>query len=504
MLQEDYKDLLDKAPIALFMQKNNKITYVNEALVKLVGETKEDLLGTDFKEYVDKKNLELARKQLGRTDSEQDIRIRNKKNKKSHYVNIKRVNIKLAKSSFELLMVIDVTERKNIEKAQQEIMNKNALGQKLELVGMLSGRVAHDFNNLLAGINGSAELIEYNLPEESSVRKYTEIITKACKSAAYLTNELLIFTKNRDSVFKVIDINLVTESCVKLLKNSINNYKSIQIETELLAEKPQIFGNEELFQNMVINLGLNAKDALQENGKILITTRNVNLTSKELRNTILKAKAGDYVEFSIEDNGTGMSKEVQKHIFQPFYTTKSKDEGTGLGMLAIYNIVKEHKGTIKIESVVNRGTKFSIYFPMTNAIVEKDDEKMKVLQKTDAKVLVVDDEPVLLGLLKDILEHMGAQVLTAKSYAEAVTCFQENQDVDLAMLDVIMPDKSGLDVYEEFVKTRPEMKVIFVTGYSKDKNITALVSKNETLDIIGKPYNIYEISDKILNLLAKK
>ncbi|MFV0626813.1 MAG: response regulator [Alphaproteobacteria bacterium] len=505
LLKEDYERLLDEAPVAFFTQKNNLITYVNEEFVKLLGGKKEDFINVNYHKFIDEQNLRLALKQIT-GNMARDIRLTRLDNNKSIYVNLKRISIKFREEDLVLIMVIDVTDRKAVEQEKRNILKKTAASQKMEMIGMLSGRVAHDFNNILTGINGSAEFIELTLPEKSNLKKYTNIIVKACKSAAYLTKELLVFAKNKDAVFSPLNVNEVSQGCVELLRNAISNYKNTKIETKFSAKKPYIYGNEDLFQNLIINLGLNAKDALKEGGKIFIQTKNVKLSADEIKKMIFKTKEGSYVELLVEDNGTGMSKEVLKNIFEPFYTTKAKGKGTGLGMLAISNIVKEHRANMKIVSVVNEGTKFYIYFPVISGKA-KAKEKIKEesnLQKINAKILIVDDELVLLELLKDILEHLGCEVLSANNYEKAIEAYQAHNDIDLVLLDVIMPEKSGLDVYEDLKKMNPDLRAMFVTGYSKDKKVGEIVASNSNLDLINKPYNISDITDKLLNLLAKK
>lgn len=372
--------------------------------------------------------------------------------------------------------------------------------QKMESIGRLAGGVAHDFNNMLAGIHGAAEILEMKIDKQSPLKKYTNIIINACDRSSYLTSQLLVFS--RDKGQKVADINL--HACLKdaiaLLEHGVN--KKIEIKENFMAEDYYISGNRNLIQSLILNLGFNAKDAMGGKGEIDISTRDVELTSEEIADCVINVKPDRYIEVQVKDYGSGIPDTLIHKIFEPFFTTKEIGKGTGLGLAAVYGIVLEHKGTIRVESSID-GTSFYIYFPLIANKVEEQIET-PIAQSVKAKVLVVDDEKILLELMKDILITLGAEVITVNDALQAVDVYCQNPDIDVVMLDVIMPDKTGVEIYDELIKINPDIRVIFMSGYNKDNEVLGLVEKNANAAFINKPYAVADCQQKITNMLAKK
>lgn len=372
--------------------------------------------------------------------------------------------------------------------------------QKMESIGRLAGGVAHDFNNMLAGIHGAAEVLEMKIDSQSPLRKYTNIIINACERSSYLTSQLLVFS--RDKGQKAADINLheCLKDAIALLEHGVN--KKILIKEYLKAEDYYISGNRNLIQSLILNLGFNAKDAMGGKGEIDISTRNIELTAEDIADCIINAKPNRYIEVRVRDYGCGIPENIVHKIFEPFFTTKEIGKGTGLGLAAVYGIVLEHHGTIRVESS-DEGTSFYLYFPL---IANKAEEKVETLtaQSVRAKVLVVDDEKILLELMKDILVTLGAEVITVNDALQAVEVYKQNTGIDVVMLDVIMPGKTGVEIYDELLAINPEIRVIFMSGYNKDNEVLGLVEKNANTAFISKPYGVADCQQKITDMLAKK
>lgn len=372
--------------------------------------------------------------------------------------------------------------------------------QKMESIGRLAGGVAHDFNNMLAGIHGAAEMLEIKIGGQSLLKKYTDIILNACKRSSYLTSQLLVFSREREQNIEEMDMHGCLRDAIALLEHGLS--KKIEVKADLKAESHYISGNSNLIQSLILNLGFNAQDAMGGKGQIEITTRNADLEKGDMADCVINIKPGRYLEVRVKDYGGGIPKQIQPKIFEPFFTTKEVGKGTGLGLSAVYGIVLEHKGTIRFESD-SGGTCFYIYFPLAEHRKKAKSETHKI-QPVQAKIMVVDDEKILLELMKDILITLDAEVITVNNPLQAAEVYRQNPGIDIVMLDVIMPGKNGMEVYEELVRINPGLKVIFMSGYNKDSEISALAENNENAAFISKPYAVDECQRKIMDMLAKK
>lgn len=396
---------------------------------------------------------------------------------------------------FALILVFLFYKGRNYRKKALQIAHT----QKMESIGRLAGGVAHDFNNMLAGIHGAAEMLEIKMGEFPEVKKYTDIIINASNRSSYLTSQLLVFSRDKGQKITDMDLHKCLVDAVALLEHGVN--KKIVIKTDFAAENHFVAGNRNLIQSMILNLGFNAKDAMDEKGELDISTHNIELCEEDVQDCILAVKPGEYIEIIVKDNGRGIPENIKAKIFEPFFTTKEIGKGTGLGLAAVYGIVLEHKGSIRVESS-SEGTTFRIYIP----VILNQDEKVVAVrdaQKIEAKILVVDDEKILLELMKDILGSLGAKVIAVNNSLEAVGVYQNTPGIDIVMLDVIMPGRNGVDIYADLLKINPAIKVIFMSGYNKDNEVLGLVEKNSNIDFISKPYSVVDCQQKISKMLAK-
>lgn len=370
--------------------------------------------------------------------------------------------------------------------------------QKMESIGQLAGGVAHDFNNMLAGIRGAAEMLDLKISDKK-LKKYIEIIINACERSSYLTSQLLVFARDKEQKEAQMNLHACLKDGLALLEHGVD--KKMTVKSRFEAENPCIYGNCNLIQSLLLNLGFNARDAMSGEGVIEVATRNVTLAAEDIADCVLHAKAQEYVEMTVKDNGSGIPKNILPKIFEPFFTTKKAGSGTGLGLAAVYGIVREHQGTIRVETS-EKGTVFHIYFPVSEnkqcpiVVPQK-------LEKIAAKILVVDDEKILLELMKDMLSSLGADVLTAGNSFQAVSAYKKNPDIDLVMLDVIMPEAGGTEVLEKLRRINPDVKVIFMSGYDKDNAVAEMVERDEKLGFINKPYRMVDCQQKISKMLAK-
>ena len=366
--------------------------------------------------------------------------------------------------------------------------------QKMESLGRLAGGVAHDFNNMLAGIQGAAEFIRLK-KNSADDGKYADIIIRTCKRAAYLTSQLLVFARDKEKTFEDISIKEIIGDAVCLLEHGVP--KTIDILVDCPKETYCIFGNKNYLQSLLLNLGLNAKDAMPSGGKLTIAAKPVVLTEEDVSSCLLKVRTGKYLELSVADTGRGIDKKILHNIFEPFFTTKETGKGTGLGLAAVYGIVREHKGTIRVETSP-AGTIFYIYFPLKKAKVCRV-EDFEQPGQLGGKILVLDDEKILNELLKDILTSLGCEVVSCSAPEEALILYDKSFDV--VMLDVVMPKISGVEVYKKMLLKNPALKVVFMSGYTQDKDVNKILEKNPNASFVKKPYSIQELHDKLAKML---
>lgn len=400
-------------------------------------------------------------------------------------------------STMLILIIIGIIYRNRVMRKRVFQQNQS---QRMEALGRLAGGVAHDFNNMLSGIQGAAEFMKMNMSEEEAKKfgKYVDIIIKAGGRSANLTSQLLVFSRDKEQNIEVLDFNEAIKDALVLLSYGVPN--TIEIVQKIKAKKALVEANYNFLQNILLNLGLNAKDSMPEGGKIFVSTRNAVLSPEDGFDYIIKPKPGRYVELIVEDKGLGIPKDIISKIFEPFFTTKEVGKGTGLGLAAVYGIVSEHGGTIRVESS-SKGTKFHIYFPLTRKKLKKEKVQDKSKNKVCTNVMIVDDESILLELLKDILCSIGCKVVTFGDPKDALSYYKEKNMFDIVMLDVLMPNMSGLELYKEMKKIDPKIKVIFMSGYSEDNGIEKVLKNDVNTRFIKKPYNISELEELVLELL---
>ena len=384
-------------------------------------------------------------------------------------------------------MIFDITE----EKALQEQL---AQSQKMDTVGQLAGGIAHDFNNMLSGILGSAEVIGMNQNLDGEVREYINIIINAAERASELTSKLLAFSRRGKIISSVIDIHECISSVIMLLKRSID--KRIIIKESLLAERFKITGDPTLIQDALLNLAINAKDAMPDGGSITIATREEYLDDEFLKK-YPHADKGLYLEIDVSDTGSGISRENLPKIFDPFFTTKPVGKGTGLGLAAVYGTVKEHRGFIRVYSEENVGTVFRIYLPLDSERNYEKEKAESIVISGKGRIMVVDDESVIRNTAYGMLSSMGYDVLLAQDGEEALKIYEsENEKIDLVILDMVMPKISGKETFERLKKIDKSVKVIFSSGFSPEA-VAGDIRGIGAIGFIQKPYRIVELSKLI-------
>jgi two-component system, cell cycle sensor histidine kinase and response regulator CckA len=357
----------------------------------------------------------------------------------------------------------DVTERINLE---QQLRH----AQKLESVGQLAAGVAHDFNNILTIIQGHSDRLVEKCEKDLELAEPLTQISAAAKRASSLTRQLLMFSRKQVIQSKVIDLNALLGDLAKMLHRLIGD--NIALESSYAGDIPAIEADPGMIEQIIVNLAVNARDAMPKGGQLLITTSAVAVDDAYVQQHH-EARTGRFVALGVRDTGCGMTRDTLERIFEPFFTTKEVGKGTGLGLATVYGIVKQHQGWLDVSSEVNIGTTFRIYFPSTNKPVEVIAEQPTPAHKVRGKhetILLVEDEPVLRELAKVILKDYDYRVLEASTGHEAVRIFeQHNGEIDLLLTDMVMPEgMTGKELAQELKARKPELKVIYTSGYSED------------------------------------
>ncbi len=391
---------------------------------------------------------------------------------------------------------LDVTERHILEAQFQQ-------AQKMEAVGRLAGGVAHDFNNLLTAILGYCGILLDDLRAEDPIRQDVVEIQKAGVRAAELTRQLLAFSRRQIIEPTVLDLNDVVAGLRSLLSRLIN--EDVEIVTALSATPMLINADRGQIEQIIVNLAVNARDAMPRGGRLTIETAHVEL-DEDYAAVHLGVKPGAYVALTVTDTGTGMTPEVQAHLFEPFFTTKEPGKGTGLGLATVHGVVARGGGSVGVYSEVGKGTSIKVYFPRGAAAAaaappaaRRADEAIRGDGRT---VLVVDDAEALRELMQKTLQRRGYTVLLAANAAEARRQFDHHQTIDVLLTDVVMPGASGPELTAQLLARRPELKVIYMSGYTEDAIVHHGVLKLG-IAFLHKPFTADALSRKIREVLGR-
>ncbi len=394
----------------------------------------------------------------------------------------------------------DITEHLRMSEEKKKLEAQYQQAQKMESIGRLAGGVAHDLNNLLSPILGYGEMLQEDLDGDSPLKSPLEEIVSAGERARDLVRQLLAFSRKQVLEFKPVDLNGVLSKFEQLLRRTIR--EDIVIDLVLAPSIPQIIGDSGQLEQVIMNLAVNAQDAMPDGGKLTIETMTAELDA-DYAASKQSVEPGKYVMLGISDTGTGIKKGAIDHIFEPFFSTKAKEEGTGLGLSTVYGIVKQHGGNIWVYSEPGKGATFKAYFPVSLAEgkpLDMEDVEVTNLHGQETILLVEDNEQVRILILK-ILERLGYKILVAQDGASALTIL-ENHDgpVELLLTDVIMPKMNGRELFDRVSSSDPGIKVLFMSGYT-DNVIARHGIDDEGLNFIQKPFAVQALASKVRNVL---
>lgn len=390
-----------------------------------------------------------------------------------------------------VLTIRDITEEKEL---QSQLLHT----QKMEAIGQLASGVAHDFNNMLGGILIASEHLEDRVPKEE--KEMIKIIQSAGERASRLARQLLDFTRKRKTVSSSVDIHEVLTETRTILEQTLD--RSIKLEYQLSAEKHFAVGDDNQIMNSLINMAINSSHAMPAGGTLKFQTSNVFLSEQFCSSAEETIYPGDYLRIDVIDDGAGIPAELLSRIFDPFFTSKGKGEGTGLGLTSVKTMVQAHNGLIRVYSEPGRGTSFNLYIPTVNRMENRVDVSSGFKEGMGETILLVDDEEIIRVTVKAMLENLNYKIITAENGEEGLEILKKERP-DLVILDMIMPGMNGRKTFEEMIKIFPHIAVFLASGFSKEEDVGAM-RRLGLKGFISKPYSRRELSQKLYRFFQEE
>lgn len=485
-----YRMLFENSPLGIIQfNEEGVILDCNQKFEEIIGAPRHVLIGLNLIKTLPDGDAKQAiqdtiQKGTGTFEGEYHTVISNKK------ITIKAEHRRITTEDGKFLAAIGVFEDIS---AKKRLEMQFFQAQKMEAIGTLAGGIAHDFNNLLMGIQGYVSLCMLEVNESSSIYRRLQNIEKSVSRGAELTRRLIGFARGGKYEVKLMQINhVLKDQCVLFSRTN----KEIKIHEHYADNLYFVEADQGQIEQVILNLLINSAQAMPKGGNIYIQTKNTLLDETYIKP--YKVRHGPYVQISITDTGVGMDPEVQQKVFDPFFTTKPIGSGTGLGLASVYGIIKNHQGFINVYSEKGIGTTFNIYLPAANTNkVSVSNSSQKNIAPVPATILLIDDETQILEVGKELLEKLGYIVIPSQTGKEALEIYQhQHHKIDVVILDLIMPDTSGSDVFDELKKINPTVKIILSSGYGMNGRATEMIHKG-CISFIQKPFSVDELSIKI-------
>jgi two-component system, cell cycle sensor histidine kinase and response regulator CckA len=498
--EADFRVLFDRnpQPMWVFDRATAKFLEVNRSAVGRYGYTREEFLGMGLLDLVvteEHPRLEAHLAALG-AESFRGLSTWRHCMKDGSEVEVEAALEEVSFSGKEAVLAVltEVTQRRALEEQLRQ-------AQKMEAVGMLAGGIAHDFNNLLTIITGYSQLVLNGLPARDTNRSAVEQIMKAGERAAALTRQLLAFSRRQVLQPKVLDLNQLVGSLGAMLRRLIG--EDIDLRLVLGPELGRVNADPGQVEQVIMNLAVNARDAMPRGGALTIETGNVDL-GEDYRRTHVTVRPGPYVLLAVSDTGLGMDKETQARLFEPFFTTKGQGRGTGLGLSIVFGIVKQSGGNIEIYSEPEKGTSVKVYLPRVDhaELPEPEAQPDEAIRGSET-ILLVEDEEMVRKLVRETLERQGYRVLEAPGPLEALKMSQGHRGkIDLMVTDVVMPKLSGRDLAEKLLRQRPGIRVLYISGYT-DNAVVNSAMLHPDMAFLQKPFAPGVLARKVRQVLEK-
>ncbi len=503
-LKERLQIQIDRMPIGLIMLNTDfTVQSWNPSAEKIFGFTEVEAIGKKPHDFIVPKDAQPHVDDIWRRLLEGDMTAHSTNEnitKDGRTILCEWVNVPIKKDSETVMgvmsMVQDITERNQLEGQFRQ-------AQKMEAIGRLTGGIAHDFNNILTGIIGYSDYLLMSQKYKDPIRKFVEEIKKAAERAASLTNKLLAFSRKQILQTKILNVNTLITDLEKMIQRIIG--EDIMFISNLETGIGNIQADQAQIEQVIMNLIVNARDAMPKGGKLTIETANVTL-DEEYTKSHVSVKPGSYIMIAVSDNGIGMDREIQEHIFDPFFTTKEQDKGTGLGLSTVYGIVKQSGGNIWLYSEAGHGTTFKIYLPKVEEKVVPASKHKVSLESLKGKetIMLVEDEDAVRAMMSLTLKHYGYNILETPSPLEAlIICEKHKEPIQMMVTDVILPEMNGRELAEKITSLYPEIKVIYISGYTDDV-IVHHGMLDPDINFLEKPFTVSKLLSKIREVLDTK
>jgi PAS domain S-box-containing protein len=470
--EEQFRKMFEGSPIGMVMTGADlRLTKANPAFCRMLGYAEHELTSLTFRDithpdHIAKDVLHVNELISGKIPLYQTEKRYIRKDKEIVWGST-RVNIVWGpdgKFLYCLTMIEDITQRKQSEEEKTRLESQLFQSQKMEAIGTLAGGIAHDFNNILTALVGYAALLKMKA-NNKTLHAYADQILSASQKATDLIQSLLAFSRQQAASLKPISLHSVLKGTEKLLKRLVT--EDITIKTLLATEDIIVMADATQVDQILFNLVTNARDAMPQGGILTIETRQITLDD-EFKRFHGYGGPGQYALLSVSDTGVGMDKTTRERIFEPFFTTKEVGKGTGLGLSTVYGIVQQHNGYITVKSKQKKGTTFDIYLPVTSEVSIGETSVLTRIEGGDETILIAEDNEAVRDLIRDVLTEYGYCVIEASDGVEAVKQFNKADKIDLLIFDSVMPEKNGREAYDEIHKIKPDIRVIFTSGHSRD------------------------------------
>jgi PAS domain S-box-containing protein len=499
--EEKYRLLVENANEAIFILQDEQVKFTNPKADEIITRLALDPMQADLASLIHPqerekvlawykrrlKGLELPYSFMFRLEGERGVSI---------WVELNSILIKLNGKQATLNFMRDVTLQKKLEEQFYQ-------SQKMESIGTLAGGIAHDFNNLLMGIQGNVSVMNLEVGPENPLQESIQSIARCVTSGSQLTNQLLAFARGGKYVVTPSNMNTIVHKTAEIFGRT---KKEIDLHPVFAKDIWPVEVDPSQIEQVLMNLYVNAWQAMPEGGDLYIELENVRLDEHYARIKPFNVRPGKFVKLSVTDTGVGMTPETQKRIFEPFFSTKEKGMGTGLGLASAYGIIKNHNGFINCYSELGHGTTFNVYFPVCEEAYPLEEgtaegELVEGVPGGDETVLFVDDDEEIISVGRKILASLGYTVLVANSGQAALDMFSGQQGgIDLVILDYVMPGMGGREVFDAMIQIQPDVKVLLSSGYSSTDQVAALIEKG-CKGFIQKPYDTVKMSRTIRTIL---